>query len=146
MLPCPCGGQGRVFWCARFCCSCVLMLPRVLGACQSGALAVHHKMLPCPHGGQGNVSKNEAPCSKLDGCTRYFFSLVSLCLPLRALVEAFWFIFACFWPLKMPFIPASIVFQIWIAIYRWKALNVSFPMQLEAHQSNVCSSSYSPLK
>ena len=106
----------------------------------------HNKMLPCPRGGQGSVSKSEVPSSKLGGCTRYFFSLVSLCLPLRALVEAFWFIFACFWPLKMLSIPASIVRQIWIAIYRWKALNVSFPTQLEAHQLDVCSSSYSPLK
>ena len=46
----------------------------------------------------------------------------------------------------MPLVHASIVRQIWIAIYRWKALNVSFPTQLEAHQLDVCSSSYSPLK
>ena len=60
-------------------------------------------------------------------------------------MEALWFIFAYFWPLKMPFTHASILRQIWIAIYRWKALNVSFPTQLEAHQLDVCSSSYSPL-
>ena len=61
-------------------------------------------------------------------------------------MEALWFIFAYFWPLKMPSIHASILRQIWIAIYRWKALNVSFPTQLEAHQLDICSSSYSPLK
>ena len=44
-----------------------------LGACQSCALAVHHKMLPCPRGGQGNVSKSEVPRSKLGGGTRCFF-------------------------------------------------------------------------
>ena len=72
-------------------------------------------------------------------------------LRVRDLVDAHatsfpWFIFAYICPLKMPFVPASIVRQIWIAIYRWKALNVSFPTQLEAHQLDFCSSSYSPLK
>ena len=61
-------------------------------------------------------------------------------------MEALWSIFAYFLPLKMPFTHASIVCQIWIVIYRWKALNVSFPTQLEAHQLDICSSSYSPLK
>ncbi|QHO38458.1 uncharacterized protein DS421_4g120570 [Arachis hypogaea] len=106
-LPCPCGGQGRkvcvrplcvhvgacgaagccpalvegraeFFWCARFCPCVRACWPRLLGAPDSCVLAVHHKMLPCPCGGQGNVSKSEAPRSKLGGSTRYFFSLVFL--------------------------------------------------------------------
>ena len=44
-----------------------------LGACQSCALAVHHKMLPCPWGGQGNVTNGEVPRLKLGGGTRCFF-------------------------------------------------------------------------
>ena len=87
---CPALAEGRAekFGAPDWCLGAPLVLPKPSLVRQSGALAVHHKMLPCPCGGQGNVSKVEAPCSKLGQCTRCLFFLVFLA-PKLGLVSCF---------------------------------------------------------
>ena len=61
-----------------------------------------------------NFLEWEPDKAKLEKWTEHYFALalLSLCLPLRALVKPLWFIFACFWSLKTPFTCASISCQI----------------------------------
>ena len=76
---------------ARACCWCCRVMPvrqndaaePSLGA-PEWCVCVHHQNAALPL----RVSINEAPCSRLGGCTRYFFSLVYFCLFL-ALKDAF---------------------------------------------------------